>query len=247
MDTNRLQEWNCWYHLMNCGYPLKASGETDFPCVSGGRVGEGRVYVQLGKVDRIDYAQWCEGVGKGRSYVSDGYAHPLQFTVNGKTSGAEVALEQAGTVQVKAKVAFASESALGTAPGGFVPKGSTRLVELVVNGKVAAFLDVPADDQPHDLSFDIKVDRSSWVALRHFTQMHTNPVNVIVAGKPIRASKKSAQWCIGVIEQLWRVRGNPPPPQKPAIAADEIEEARKKFDWALEQYRKILAECPEGS
>src|SRR4029077_9586979 len=31
MDTNRLQEWNCWYHLMNCGYALKASGETDFP------------------------------------------------------------------------------------------------------------------------------------------------------------------------------------------------------------------------
>ena len=27
MDTNRLQEWNCWYQLMNCGYPLKASGE----------------------------------------------------------------------------------------------------------------------------------------------------------------------------------------------------------------------------
>src|SRR5205823_5226411 len=49
MDTDRVPEWNCWYHVMNCGFPLKASGETDFPCVSQSRVGQGRVYVQLGK------------------------------------------------------------------------------------------------------------------------------------------------------------------------------------------------------
>jgi hypothetical protein len=240
MDTVRLHEWNCWYHLMNCGYPLKASGETDFPCVSGGRVGEGRIYVQLGKIDHIDYAQWCEGVGKGRSYVSDGYAHALQFTVNGKASGGEAALEAPGTVQVRAKVAFASEPLLGTAPGGFVPKDTKRLVEIVVNGQVAASMEVPADDKEHDLSFDLKMERSSWVAVRHFTQMHTNPVNVIVAGKPIRASRKSALWCVGVIEQLWRVRGQ-------GIAAQEREEAKKTFDWAIEQYKKIAAECPEGS
>ena len=59
MDTARVPEWNCWYHVMNCGFPLKASGETDFPCISGSRVGQGRVYVQLGKVDRLDFAAWC--------------------------------------------------------------------------------------------------------------------------------------------------------------------------------------------
>ena len=41
MDTQRVPEWNCWYHIMNCGFPLKVSGETDFPCISGSRVGEG--------------------------------------------------------------------------------------------------------------------------------------------------------------------------------------------------------------
>ena len=66
---------------------------------------------------------------------------------------------------------------------------------------------MPADDKAHDMTFDVNIDKSSWVALRHFPQMHTNPVNVIVAGKPIRASRASAKWCIGVIEQLWRVRG----------------------------------------
>jgi hypothetical protein len=87
MDTQRHLEWNIWYHLMNCGYPLKASGETDFPCISGSRVGEGRVYVHLGKIDKIDYATWCEGLAKGRSYVSDGYAHALEFKVDGKRPG----------------------------------------------------------------------------------------------------------------------------------------------------------------
>ena len=67
--------------------------------------------------------------------------------------------------------------------------------------------------------------------------MHTNPVNVLVAGKPIRASRKSALWCIGTIEQLWRVRGN-------GIAAGEREQAHKTFLWAIEEYRKIAAECP---
>ncbi len=244
MNTSRPFEWNCWYHLMNCGFPLKVSGETDFPCVDGGRVGEGRVYVQLGKIDAIDYSKWCEGVAKGRSYVSDGYAHPLEFTVNGKVTGGEVALDAPGTVTVKAKVAFASEMLLGGAPGsGPIPPGPKK-VELVVNGQVAASQEVPADDKEHSLSFDVKIDRSSWVALRHFPQMHTNAVTVIVGGKPIRGSRKSALWCIEVIDQLWRVRGTGP---KPAIAASEIEEARKTFDRVLEQYRKIAAESPEGS
>src|SRR5204863_1566143 len=88
MDTARVPEWNCWYHIMNCGFPLKASGETDFPCIAGSRVGMGRVYVQLGKkTDAIDYGAWCRGIAQGRSYVSDGYAHPLEFTVGGTAPG----------------------------------------------------------------------------------------------------------------------------------------------------------------
>ena len=79
MDTDRIREWNAWYHLMNSGLPVKASGETDFPCMSGTRVGQGRSYVQLGKQSRVDYPQWCRDIARGRSYVSDGYAHALDF------------------------------------------------------------------------------------------------------------------------------------------------------------------------
>jgi hypothetical protein len=240
MDTQRVPEWNCWYHIMNCGFPLKASGETDFPCITGSRVGQGRVYVQLGKVDHVDFAAWCDGIGKGRSYVSDGYAHALEFSVGGKAPGDKLKLAKAAKVAVKAKVAFARDVVLGTAVGGSVPKGDKRLVELVVNGQAVAKTEVPADDQPHEVTFEVPIERSSWVALRHMPQMHTNAVDVLVGDQPIRASRKSAEWCVAVIEQLWRARNG-------VIAPAERGEAERTFQWAIERYRKIAAECPEGS
>src|SRR5690606_33415647 len=134
----------------------------------------------------------------------------------------KVKLGEPGKVQVKAKVTFAKEMPLGTARGGQAPEEPDRLVELVMNGKVVASQKVPADDQMHDLSFEVPVERSSWIALRHFPQMHTNVVEVIVDDKPIRASRSSALWCIDVIEQLWRMRAN-------VIAEHERDEADRTF------------------
>ncbi len=237
MDTDRVPEWNCWYHLLNCGFPLKVSGETDFPCISGSRVGMGRVYVQLGKVDAIDFGKWCDGVAKGRSYVSDGYAHALRFEVNGVAPGfGEVKLDTPGKVAVKATVAFASDVSLGTAVGGRVAPAQSRKLELIVNGQVVESKDIPADDQPHGVEFSVPVERSSWVAVRSFPQMHTNPVNVLVGGKPIRASVDSAKWCVGVIEQLWKVR-------EKDIRPAERAEAKKTFDKALGMYQAIAKEA----
>ena len=260
MDTARLLEWNCWYHLLNCGFPLKAAGETDFPCMSGTRVGQGRSYIQLGKVERIDFKAWCEGLVRGRSYVSDGYAHALEFTVNGKPAGGDIQLTRPEAVKIRTKVAFSSETPLEVAYGGIFPAGGkrltgdtvnfhdpltspdapqlnpqVRLVELVVNGQVVSSKQVPADSQPHELEFSTKIDRSSWVAVRHFPQMHTNPVNVLVGGQPIRASRQSALWCIAAIEQLWRARNE-------KISPLEREEARKTFWSAIDRYRQIAKE-----
>src|SRR5262249_30058379 len=151
---------------------------------------------------------------------------------------ADVVLDKPGTVTVKAKVAFAAEMPLGTAKGGVLPRGKARQVDLVVNGQAVASELVPADDKEHELTFTVPIERSTWVALRQFPQLHTTPVNVLVGGQPIRASRKSASWCIGVIEQLWRVRERD-------IAAHERDEAKKTFLRAIEQYRRIAAEAPE--
>jgi hypothetical protein len=268
MDTPRIAEWNCWYHILNCGFPLKVSGETDFPCMSGTRVGQGRVYVQLGKVEAIDFGAWCKGIASGRSYVSDGYAHALEFTVDSQPAGSRLPLAKPGTVTVRAQAAFAAQTPAAVPYGGAVPSGgprfvgdtvnlhapdrggalaaailpagSVRLVDVVVNGRAVATQAVPADGAVHALSVAVPIERSSWVALRQFPQLHTNPVDVIVAGRPIRASRASALWCVGVIEQLWRARNR-------AIAPAERDAARAAFDRAVEQYRKIAAEAPEGS
>jgi hypothetical protein len=191
-------------------------------------------------VERLNFPAWCKGLAEGRSYVSDGYAHALDFTVNGHPVGGEVNLDEAGTVTVRAKVAFASQMPLGTAVGGALPTGPTRLVEVVVNGKPVASQQVPADDQVHDLDFKIRMERSSWVALRHFPQLHTNPVTVRVGGRPIRASRASALWCARCIEQLWQVRAR-------MIAEQERPEAERTFQRAIAQYRALAAEAPPES
>jgi hypothetical protein len=264
MDTPRIAEWNMWYHLLDCGFPLKVSGETDFPCMSGLRVGQGRVYVRLGDVKAVDFGAWCAGLAAGRSYVSDGFAHALKFTVDGRQPGERLKLEKPGPVAVRAKVAFAARTPLAVAHGGVVPaggrrligdtvnlhdprrdgeftaEGQTRLIEVVVNGRAVASRTVPADGRIHDLEFQVPIERSSWVALRHFPELHTNPVDVTVAGRPIRSSRRSAFWCLAALEQLWQTRGK-------AIAAGERENARLAFDQAAQIYRRIAALAPEGS
>jgi hypothetical protein len=263
MDTPRIQEWNCWYHLLNCGMPLVVSGETDFPCMSSRSVGQGRVYVQLGKIDRVDFAAWLAGLAAGRSYVSDGYAHALEFAVDDRSPGSgDVELERPGEVKVRAKVAFAQETPLAVAYGGIVPpagrrvvgdtvlmhgprseqmlKGGARRIEIVVNGVAVASREVPADGRIHELEFTVPVERSSWISLRHFPQLHTNPVKVLVAGQPIRASRASARWCIEAIELVWENRHK-------TIVAAERDEAKQTFDRAIERYRQIARESPESS
>jgi hypothetical protein len=263
MDTTRIQEWNTWYHILNCGFPLKVSGETDFPCMASRNVGQGRVYVQLGRPERVDFVVWCAGLAAGRSYVSDGYAHALHFDVAGKTPGSDdVALSRTGRVMAKAKVAFAPEMPKAIAYSSTVPPGGRRvmgdtvllhgsrsdemevggerLVELVVNGVAVASRKVPADGQLHDIEFDVPIERSSWVALRQFPQLHTNPVNVIVAGQPIRASRRSALWCVNMTELLWHNREkNISPPERDA--------ARETFRKTLDRYRQIADESPSDS
>jgi hypothetical protein len=259
MDTRRIQEWNTWYHVLNCGFPLKTSGETDFPCMSSQAVGTGRTYVRLGPGAKLDYTAWCEGLRAGRSYVSDGYAHAVEFRVGDVRPGeGDVKLASRGKVRIVAQVAFAEETPLAVAHGGIVPpagkkvvgdtvelhgprrdemlRGGTRLVEIVVNGLPVASREVAADGKIHDLAFEIPLEQSSWVALRQFPELHTNPVNVLVGEKPIRASRASARWCLEVIDLLWKNRER-------TIAPAERDAARAAFNRAREVYRRIAAEA----
>ena len=82
VDTPAIWELNIWYHTLNCGMTTRISGETDFPCIYGDRVGLGRVYVKLDDGQTLDYDNWVAGLKDGRSYCGDGLSHVLDFQVD---------------------------------------------------------------------------------------------------------------------------------------------------------------------
>jgi hypothetical protein len=256
VDTPAVWELNIWYHTLNCGYRCRISGETDFPCIYGERVGLGRSYVHLD--GKLDFDSWCEGIKHGRCYVSDGKSHLMDFSVNGQGVGlknSEVNLAGPGEVEVKAKVAALLEPAptpvteqvrkapLTVKPYWEVERariGDTRKVpvEVVVNGQAVARKEVVADGSEQEVSFKVPIKESSWVCLRIFPSSHTNPVFVLVGHKPIRASKRSAEWCLKAVDKCWEQK-------KVNIRKEEREAALAAYEQARVAYKKILAECTQ--
>jgi hypothetical protein len=116
--------------------------------------------------------------------------------------------------------------------------GTTREVpvELVVNGKPIARKNIVADGSIQDIAFDVQVERSSWLAVRILGSSHTNPIFVLVDGKPIRASRQSAQWCLDAVNQCWTQKA-------PKISKAELADAQAAYDHAREVYTKLIAEC----
>lgn len=251
VDTPYVWELNIWYHTLNVGFRTRISGETDFPCIYGERVGLGRSYV---KVDgKLTYDAWCEGISKGRNYVGDGKSHLMEFKVNGVPMGeqeSEVKLARPGTVRATAKVAaFLNEKPnpeirnrrYTEKPYWDIERariGDTRTVpvELVVNGYPVARQDIVADGRQQDVSFDTRIERSSWVALRILPSSHTNPIFVLVDGRPVRASRRSAEWCLKGVDQCWSQKER-------FIKADELKQAKQDYEHARQTYRTLLAEC----
>ncbi len=254
VDTPSVWELNVWYHTLNCGYRCRVSGETDFPCIYGERVGLGRSYVKLD--GKLDYDSWAEGIKKGRCYVSDGKSHLMDFAVDGTEVGrndSEVRLEKPGTVKVTATVAALLEpkptpetekvrnAPLSAKPYWDIERarvGATRKVpvEVVVNGRAVDRVEIEADGVERPVTFEVPVKESSWVCLRIFPSSHTNPVFVTVGGKPIRASRQSAEWCLKALDRCWEQKA-------PHIREQERAEARRAYDQAREAYRKIREEC----
>src|SRR5262249_30614354 len=125
--------------------------------------------------------------------------------------------------------------------------GDTRKVpvEVVVNGIAVDKTEIVADGTEQDVKFTLPVKQSSWVCLRIFPSSHTNPVFVLVGEKPIRASKKSAEWCLKGIDNCWEQKSKTIQGYKfrtDEEKARELKEMKDAYDKAREEYRKILNE-----
>jgi hypothetical protein len=246
VDTPYVWELNIWYHTLNVGFRTRIAGETDFPCIYDGKVGLGRTYTKL---DGLTYKGWLAGLQAGRSYVSDGKTHLMDFKVNGAAAGSDVKLTAASNVTVTVSAA----SYLPVQPNDEIRKrpyedkpywdverariGDTREVpvEIVVNGLAVARQTILADGKVHDLKFDVPVKESSWIAARVLPSAHTNPVFAMLGAAPVRASRASAEWCLNAVNQCWTQKS-------PRISAAELPEARKAYDHARDAYRQLIRE-----
>jgi len=249
VDTPYVWELNIWYHTLNAGYRTRVSGETDFPCIYGEKVGLGRSYVQLG--NKLEYDAWCEGIRQGHNYVSDGKSHLMGFKVENVSLGqaSDLHLTKAKTVHVSAKAAaYLAESApkmkklrVDQKPYWDVERARiegtrTVSVELIVNGNSVAKKELTADGKINEIAFEVRIERSSWVAMRILPSSHTNPIFIQVDGKPIRASRRSVEWCLKSVEQCWSQK-------KKVIDAPELGGAEKDYAHARLAYKQRLAEC----
>jgi hypothetical protein len=260
VDTPPIWELNIWYHALNCGIRTRISGETDFPCIYGDKVGLGRIYVKLKPEQPLDYDTWISGVRDGRSYCGDGRSHIFDFKANDLPVGeavpdgkiSQLSLAKPGTVKVTFDVAARLEekptpqteqirkARLDQKPYWHIERariGDTRKVpvEVIVNGRAVARQEIVADGQTRPLTFDIDVPQSSWIAVRIFPSVHTNPVFVEVAGKPIRASRKSAEWCRKAVDVCWHAKST-------RFRASEKDDAKAAYNSARKYYDKVQAE-----
>jgi hypothetical protein len=251
VNTPHRWELNIWYHALNAGFRTRISGETDFPCVYDEKVGLGRSYVKLD--GELDYDAWCEGIRLGRNYVSDGRSHLMNFKANHVAmgeQGSELRLAQPGKVRVSARVAARLDEqpnpAIQHSPADKKPYwsierarvGATREVpvEVIVNGRPVAKRTIVADGREQDVAFEVDLSRSSWVALRILPSSHTNPIFVVVGDQPIRASRRSVEWCLQGVDQCWKSKER-------FIKPAELDEARRAYAHARTTYQKRLAEC----
>jgi hypothetical protein len=225
-------------------------------------VGLGRVYVKLKPDQPLDYDTWILGVKDGRSYCGDGRSHVFDFKVNDVAVGepgsegkiSQLDLAKPGKVKVTFNVAARLEEKptpqteairhkrLDDKPYWHIERariGDTRKVpvEIIVNDHPVARQEIVADGEIRPLAFDVDVTQSSWIAVRIFPSVHTNPIFVEVAGKPIRASRKSADWCRQAVDVCWKRKS-------PRFRANEWDDAKAAYDRARKYYETAKAESP---
>jgi hypothetical protein len=189
-DTNRLAapRGNGWwtqkiyYHILNCGLRIppsagSASGVLPNP------VGYNRVYVYCG--DTLTWDKWWEGLGAGRSFVSNG---PLLI--------AKVADQFPGHIFQSA----ARKSQDLPIKVQFWSKDPVKQIEVIRDGRVERTVAVDAKNTEQNLG-TIHFDRSGWFLIRAvadesktFRFASTAPYYVEFGDSKQRISRESARF-----------------------------------------------------
>jgi TolB protein len=186
-----------WYRLLNSGFRLATGAGTDAMenyASLRGPLGTDRVYVK--NDGPLDANHWNENLKKGHAFATNG---PLVwFTIGGKGPGDE--LDFAKDANPKFQATLRS----------IVPIDH---LEIVCNGKVIQQFELKGDRTAGDFSGTLPVSQSQWCVLRAWNEnatypvldiypyATTNPVYVIVGGKPID-SREDKNYFIAWIDRM---------------------------------------------
>ncbi|MDH3643871.1 MAG: CehA/McbA family metallohydrolase, partial [Gammaproteobacteria bacterium] len=188
--------YDFWYDVLNLGFKVAATAGTDYPCADQTIPGHERFYTKV--EGELTFARWLDGVKDGRTFVTTGPV--LEFDIDGRGIGGEVALTGPGKIRVRGSVTFnPAADGLG-------------VLELIRNGNlVTQVANVEGRDRI-DLDVELHVEETSWFALRsygtelsssgfsppfHFSMLgatsnaHTSPIYVSVDGT--ESLRESAQ------------------------------------------------------
>ena len=185
-----LETAELWYRLLNCGFRLPATAGTDTfmnhadaGAFSNPPAGN-RVFVRVEGEFTTD--SWCEGVRRGRTFVTNGPS--LRLSVDGHAIGDEIEARAGDVLRVEAEAQ------------SFAPMDR---IELIVNGAVVASSDAVEAGRRAQLSERVTIEESAWLAVRALGPAsrfvlggdlfaHTSPIYVTVAGRPVTRAENAA-------------------------------------------------------
>ena len=192
-DTNQGMEeggYQLWYRFLNCGFRLPIATGGDWDVTNGNRV-----YV---KPDGFfTYSSWIKGLKAGRTFITNNAM--LILSVNGLGTGSSLYVRSSRKTPLEVVA-----SARGRLP--------FERLELVVNGRVMASQTPGEKGTEAELSLELPLTRSSWIAARcygaHQTDYgrpnfaHTSPVYAYLGGEAITSPEDAAYFAQALQEGI---------------------------------------------
>ncbi|MEM3014030.1 MAG: CehA/McbA family metallohydrolase [Candidatus Bathyarchaeia archaeon] len=185
LEVNSLETTAEWYMALNCGFRVPAATGPDF-FLSDCR----RVYVYTGK--KFSTKLWLQNLKKGKSFITNG---PMLFlTVDDKKPGSIITINKGKSVKIRC---LAKNH-----------RDNIERLEIIFNGKKIKSIKNIGKKESLELSFELPVKESGWIAARCFSVdknfwAHTNPVYLEVSGEQF-AVKKDLQKMLEIVNKLRR-------------------------------------------
>lgn len=221
-----------WYELLNAGFRVVGIAGSDFPASL--RNDWPRIFPLLGPERALvkaepgesAYDAWEEGVRQGAVLVSNGPL--LEFTVNGKPSGATESWSGSSkTLKGEASVVF---------------HRPIEKLEIVVNGRVVAIRGGDTEKTALQLPFETEVTESSWIAARASALhregefeiwAHANPAYFLKDDEPVYVEADRA-----AVRERWEKEAEYY--RNPSLVFEK-EEQRRHLLRIVEETRAMLA------